>query len=326
MKKSKLIIAAKIVIFLFLFLSILGVLNRILMIHDGYDKYIDFHKENEPYDILFFGSSRVLDGIQPVQLYEDFGIRSYNMAQHGESLAVNYWQLKAALEENVPQLVIMDISLFYGGPGDIENDEQARAYLHKQLDHMPLGITKLSAIKEMVPSSLYPEYVLPFILYHSSWDEVNLNSVFRKGDGNLGAEIRTNVMPQERIMWTEEETADAFSPENVHLGEIIDLCREKGVDLLFICMPCNENAVVFKTLNCFEEYFKLNNVRYDNIEKNETFLDYSSDFADTSHLNDKGAAKLTNYIGEYFMTNYSPNAVTEKTRDRWNEKYINSTE
>ena len=43
-------------------------------------KYDRFYSEKEDFDVLFFGSSRVLDGVAPMQLWKDYGIRSYNMA------------------------------------------------------------------------------------------------------------------------------------------------------------------------------------------------------------------------------------------------------
>lgn len=315
-KKS--VIFIKLTVFSILLFILLLYANKILMLKDGTSKYSLFYEENTPFDILFFGSSRVLDAFQPMELWDEYGIKSYNMAQHSEGLARDYWQLKNALEHNTPRLVVMDVSMFYGTYMVSEDDQESRAYLHKQIDHMPMSITKLAAVNDMVPKSICAEYIFPFILYHSRWNQISRSDFISSGDIRLGAEVRSNIMSQEKIPWTDESLAEVFIPESVKLEDILQLCAEKNVAILFICMPCNENAAVFSTLNHFEKYFSEKNVRYLNIAKTEDFLDYNLDFSDESHVNVAGSIKISNYIGEYFAKNFGVKNNDEKTEKRWN--------
>lgn len=320
-KGSKAITIIKIIVFVLVLSILLSVANSVLMKKDNINKYQSFYDEKDPYDILFFGSSRVLDAFQPMELWEDFGIRSHNMAQHAEGLAMNYWQLMNALEVNKPQLVVMDISMFYSEGVDI-TDESSRAYFHKQIDHMPLSITKIKTIRANVPKELYGEYIFPFVLYHSRWNFVNWSDFKKSKDVRMGAEVRTNIMAQERNPWDNDSLAEVFIPENVNLDKIVELCKQQNVDLLFICMPCNENYSVNPTLNCFEKYFDDNGVNYINISRDEDFMNYDCDFADTSHVNVAGSHKLTTYIGEFFEANYKNVVVNESVKNEWNEALV----
>ena len=309
----------KLIIFLILFMGILFVANKVLILKDGIIKYERFYDEDSQFDILFFGSSRVLDAFQPMELWDEYGIRSYNMAQHGEGLARDYWQLKNALEYNVPRLVVMDVSLFYGEYTVSEEDQEGRAYLHKQIDHIPMSITKYETIKELTPRSLNAEYIFPFVLYHSRWNQVGISDFLHVTDARLGAEVRTHIMPQDRILWTDDSLSEVFMPESINLDKIISLCKDKNVPLLFICMPCNENAGVFPTLNNFDAYFVENGVCYLNISKEEDFLNYMVDFSDESHVNVAGSLKLTNYIGSYFSKHFGIGITDKATATRWND-------
>lgn len=38
-----------------------------------------FFEEEEDFDILFFGSSRVINSIYPMEIWRDFGLTSYNL-------------------------------------------------------------------------------------------------------------------------------------------------------------------------------------------------------------------------------------------------------
>lgn len=134
----------------------------------------------------------------------------------------------------------------------------------------------------------------------------------------MGAEVRTNIMPQEKIPWDNAELSEAFSPESINLDKIINLCKEKNIPILFICMPCNVNAGVFASLNHFDGYMEENDIPYLNIAKDENFLNYRVDFSDESHVNVAGGLKLTDYIGAYFVENFSVCKYDKETEDRWN--------
>ena len=72
------------------------------------NKFSDFYEQEENYDVLFIGSSHVLNGVFPMELWKDYGIVSYNLSGHGSRGAVNYWILKNALEYTTPKLVVID--------------------------------------------------------------------------------------------------------------------------------------------------------------------------------------------------------------------------
>ena len=72
------------------------------------NKFSEFYEQEEDYDVLFLGSSHVLNSVFPMELWNDYGIVSYNLAGYGSRSASNYWVLKNALEYTTPKLVVVD--------------------------------------------------------------------------------------------------------------------------------------------------------------------------------------------------------------------------
>ena len=61
--------------------------SRTLRMNDGYYKNTPFLQDDREYDVLFFGTSHVVNSVFPMQLWRDYGITSYNLAIHGGSIA-----------------------------------------------------------------------------------------------------------------------------------------------------------------------------------------------------------------------------------------------
>ena len=71
-------------------------------------KYEDFYAQEEDFDVLFLGTSHVINAVYPMELWEDYGIVSYNMAGHGNKMPTTYWVFENALLETTPKLVVID--------------------------------------------------------------------------------------------------------------------------------------------------------------------------------------------------------------------------
>ena len=320
-KKEAPKILVKVACFVLITVISLVLCNRIFMYKDGVDKFKDFYSEKQQFDILFFGSSRVLEGIQPMELWEDYGIRSYNMAQHAESLGRDYWQLKNALNTHVPRLVVMDISAFFGLYGIDSADSNQVGGLHKQLDHIPLSVTKLQTIWELCPSGTRAEFIFPFIKYHSRWNELSTYDLTYRNYRNCrkGADVNYAYARLERPTWDDSVAEETFPFEYTKIPEIVDICKEYGTSVLFINVPnvfAEENMPM---LGYISNYLESNDIPYINYQKDEDFLDYRLDFGDESHLNVAGSLKLTRAIGRYFADNYGVGETDPKVADEWNE-------
>lgn len=77
-------------------------------------KYSDFFKQDEDFDVLFMGSSHVINAVYPMELWDDYGIVSYNFGGHANQMPTTYWVMENALEYTNPKVVVIDCCLLAG--------------------------------------------------------------------------------------------------------------------------------------------------------------------------------------------------------------------
>ena len=104
----------------FLFLCILVIMvygiNRTLTPKYRYscanpltETYRGFYRmKKDTVDVLFLGSSQTAAGFNPQNLYDSFGIRSYNLGSNHQSLWASYYWLREALGRQSPKVVVLD--------------------------------------------------------------------------------------------------------------------------------------------------------------------------------------------------------------------------
>ena len=101
--------AAKIFLFFIIVIMLIGIAARITQRKESLKKYGDFIELADQVDVLFLGSSHVLNGINPIQLYTEYGITSYNMGKPGGMVTESYWMLMNALDYCTPKCVVVDL-------------------------------------------------------------------------------------------------------------------------------------------------------------------------------------------------------------------------
>lgn len=108
--KRKFLLLTKTVAFLLILLFCFMAVALVVERKSSYIKnemYIQ-EAEKEHVDVFFLGSSHVINGINPVQLYDEQGITAYNLGGYGSVLLSSYWQFRLALERRIPDLVVID--------------------------------------------------------------------------------------------------------------------------------------------------------------------------------------------------------------------------
>lgn len=288
----------------------------------NYLKYQQFYEEKENFDVLFFGSSRILDAVYPMELWSEYGLTSYNMAQHAERLSISYWQMKNAFAYNKPKVAVVDLSIITAGK-ITDTDTESKSYLHKSLDHMPFSILKYNAIKDLTEGVDVWEYLFPYAMYHHRWTQL-AHVDFYTEDYPLrkGAESRVRIEKLSNPDWSSDEVAPQLDIEAIYLDKIVALCKEQGVELIFTMMPSvhvTTSPDFCALVNAMEKFAETEGVRFLNFAKNDDFLNYELDFSDASHLNPSGGKKLTKLLGQQLIENYTFSQKSDSTIAKWSE-------
>lgn len=315
-------------VFLFLLTWVIAKIAEVVERKDSYAKYMDFYGEEEAFDVLFFGTSHLISGVFPMELWNDYGIVSYNMANHAETLAETYWVLKNTLDYKTPRLVVIDlykIPLNEKISRNEESGELLKEYLHDYMDSVPLSWTKLQAIRDLLPADEWMEFLFDFSMYHGRWSSLGQGDFEQLRTLEKGAEARTEIVSAEapervdREQRTEEDTVG-----KQYLRRMIELCQEKNIEVLLTYIPyggITEEQCMWANsgYTIAEDY----GIPYENLLEVEGLINYTVDCSDSdSHLNVSGGRKVTEYLGRYIREHYQlADHRDEEAYKRWFEDY-----
>ncbi len=312
----------RVVIFSAVLCVILHCINKILTPKYLYEDtwpttatYTEFYKlEDNSVDVFFLGSSNAAAGFIPQELYNNYGITSYNLGCEQQSMLVSYYWLKEALRTQSPQVIILDcLMLFpFGDMGVLNSSEECT---RKALDYMRLGRTKREAVNAIcgLDETLSDEsFYFTNIRYHTRWKELSVKDfsigkiaesgqlkgyapLFGKGNNETWCPFEDKG---------EMEGCHEMNPVmREYFCKIAELCRQQGITLIMVKTPTTD-----------EHIGKYNGLKLIAQEQGLVFLDfneekmyeqlefvYSLDMNDDAHCNISGAAKLTNFMGEYLV-------------------------
>lgn len=265
-------------------------------------KYDDFFKCADSVDVLFLGSSHMINAVFPDKLWEDYGITSYNLANHGEQLPTSYEVLKNALDYSTPQVIVVDM-FTVSQMGTYYN----KSFSHVSLDAFPLTGTKLKSINNLFEGTeLKCEFISNFCLYHSRWDEYLSLSPEYTPSVLKGAEMRVNVESSVGAL-TESDAVDETMTDGIDtILKLKELCDRKGIELICVNIPYSGFEERDALTNYAADVMKDAGITYLDFrsENSKLQLDPKTDFYDTQHVNPLGGRKVTEYLGRYLTENY----------------------
>ncbi len=303
--------------------------SKVLENKTGKNEYGFLVENGKDIDVLFVGSSHMWDAIFPMELWNEYGISSYNAGYSSNRMPINYWIIRNSLQFCKPKLVVIDIYSY------TEDFIAGTSYtLHTAFDGYPLSVEKIRAVMDLDETAQGKtdkiDMLFDFCTYHSRWNELESSDFSHYYNNSRGANWPIGVceddLPLTNIDVSGMKYCDTIGMR--YLEKTVEYLQNMGIDvmLVFIPQPCTEEA---------QEYYNYMNVFCD--EKNITFIDLSkeniinpktdymnfmpsddrirsavvnNEYKETSiydnnaHLNVSGAYKITKFIGEYIVENY----------------------
>lgn len=323
---------ARILIFVVLLGLIFSGLDPLMTHKDSLLMVKPFLDTAQEYDVLFFGDSMVRAGIYPLELYNKYGIASYNLSSRNCRIPMGYWRMMNVLDYMTPKLIafsIMDLEW-----PELTYDKGER--LHDALDTFPLTLTKAKGILELtdqegvdrngVPfSEIRSELFFPLRKYHSRWNSLtqeDFSPVYNKQKGAepivhvSDPDIKAALMP-----------VDDCAPEEgygfVYLRKIIEECQRREIPLLLYVPPHPIRPLAHRTTHTAAKIAAEYGVPMINFTDMDRVIDHYTDCGDPGgHLNTSGAYKLTDYMGQYLTDHYDlPDRREDSNYAHWDEQW-----
>lgn len=287
------------------------------------EKYHDFFEQEADFDVLFMGSSHVLNAVFPMELWHDYGIISYNFGGHSSMIPTSYWTMENALEQTDPKLIVIDCYLL---GSDIKSSDSSYSYVHQTFDAFPFSLTKIKTAYDLVNDekgiqaraeyarqnnqpegepATYLGLLWDFSVYHVRWNALSQNDFAPARNREKGAESRIAVaVPNEYPSVPADAVMENTSVGIEYLERIIEECRSRGIAVLLTWLPHPADEGNQMSAHRVAQIAKQYDVNYINFLETDV-VNYATDCNDPhSHLNPSGARKVTDYLGQYITEHY----------------------
>lgn len=254
-------------------------------------------EEENTIDLMILGDSESYTSISPMMLWKESGITSYIGGLSGQQIQETYYMLKQALQTQKPRLVMLETHVLF------QDNKGVNAY-----------------------RSLMEEgamYHLSVFRYHDIWKHL-LKDYSDDKQFFKGFKIRENIASYDGGAYMQETSVKKKMTGFVkdYLEQIIDLCKENEIPMLFYSAPSPVNYN-YQKHNTLVEYTENAGIPYIdfNMLTSEIGIDWSKDTLDHGdHLNIYGAKKVTEYMKNYLEENYElPDHRGQQKYKEWND-------
>lgn len=308
------------VVFLVMTLAALGMVQEILkakFVQDSTAIVDGFYEEKRnDIEVLFLGSSNCFCTIDPLVLYEEYGIAAYVFASSSQSMDISMLYLKEALKRQKPKVVALEVN-YIPGQNTASLGEDSILW---GLTDMPLTMDKLRCLYQLLGKvdEEYLSYVFPVLRYHERWKEIsrqdyvyvtqdktNWNKGYMRTGQILGEPVDLSAYEQEGSAWLDERAVACMK-------EMAAICEKEGITLLLFKSPKADWYRYFSAeIEALAKEQGLEFVDY-NAMVQELGLDVALDFRDSYHLNEQGAKKVSSHMGAYLKEHFE---LTDRRAD-----------
>lgn len=249
-------------------------------------------------DVLVVGDSESYTFFSPMKLWKERGIPSYVCGQSGQKIQETYYMIKTAFETQKPKLVILETNVIF------------RAQ------------TGMAGLREAVVEM--GNYYFPIFRFHDIWKPLFMGTQYVE-ESYKGFVIRDGVHPYKggSYMVRTREREEISGLVLDYMERIIDLCQERGAELLLASAPSPVNYN-YKKHNALKDFAATHKLEYLdlNLKTKELGIEWAEDTLDAGdHLNLSGAHKATKYLGEYLKIHYGlPDHRGSGAYQKWEEE------
>ena len=319
------------IIFMSILIASLYYINKVLVTKDTAENsnwpctssYHQFYKmEKDSIDVLFLGSSVAVNAFSPQEIYNTYGIRSYNLGSTQQSIILSYFWLEEALRFQSPKAVVLDTRFLFDRDFNLPLNV-SEGLVRKCMDPMQWSEVKCNAVKEICELDSSQEeisYYLTNVRFHTRWEELEeqdfVPEEYEKSElkgyyplyvyggksyntFNPGKDTKTKA-PFQKNMAT-------------YLDRMVTLCKEHDIKLILVSLP--GNAMNDKINNALTGYSKDKGIEFYNMCETKTYEKIGAKLPKENtlaHANLWGSIKLSNFIGGELKEKYGVPSVQDE--------------
>jgi len=272
-----------------------------------------YDEQPQSIDVLCLGSSGLLSGVSPLEMYHQYGFTAYNRASKGQKPFLSLALLRETLEKHDLKAVVIDVLSLTSIVGD-QAQEHAEAQFREAVDYMPWSKYRIQAIQEAQKNGYdvsLLDFAFPLSAYHDRWEEIAEDDFTYRTwpayrlKGQYADMATKSYTFEAGYMQDPEESDETFFFIEEYLPyweQICAVCREKGIDLVLVKMPSRNWSAYCHQLT--EDFAAESGVAFIDFCMSDVQLqmefDPTTDFRDSGqHANVTGSRKISDYLGAY---------------------------
>ena len=295
-----------------------------------------YEMDRNSIDVLFFGSSYCVNGFSPMEIYNSYGIRSFNLGSEQQSVFLSYYWLKESLRFQHPSVVILE-GRFLRTHHKENAINTVEGLIRKCLDPMKWSNIKLEAVTDLCridETQNVESWFLTNIRFHDRWKslaeidftvdaELTHSQLMGWAPGNGGnLESFTPFAP------SDEDQTYILDPLMVeYCIKMANFCKENGIQFVIVDVPADTNAKINYSV---AKLAKENDIDYIEMSEESTWTDLDISLPienPVGHGNIWGNIKTSRYIGKVLSERYGVPAVVDnqyETKKKFYEHIKNS--
>ena len=293
--------------------------------NDGVDI---LYNESDDIDVMFFGSSHAFANINPVTLWDEYGIAATCVSSGEEPIPYLYYSLKETLKERKPQVAVVEV--YMAAVEDEYFDNRMYDFYLTTFTNFNPSIDKINIVRQFCGYKNFSkeeqfEAGLSFPGYHKRYSSLTKDD-FETTYDTRGFEFVWEVSDQSSAQHfstgTVQNTQELSEWGNEYIRKIVELCEKEDVELVFLVTPyCmfEEHAERLKSVKSIADEREIPFVDM-NDYIDEVGLDYSEDLVDWGHVNYSGSSKVSHWLGKYLIENYE---ITDRRQCRGYDSWRN---
>lgn len=302
--------AVKVLAFLLVLALCYGLMDQVLKIKT--DDMVSMVKLRQlppdTVDVLFVGSSHIGMNIDNQQIYDEFGISSFDLWVGMQPLWNSYYYLKEALRYQKPKVVMVDVFL-----AGTSAEYSLNTVAMKNIQYLSMGVDKLKAALDSFPAwqdAVEAVWGMPF--YHERYDELvqdDWNLQYGKDELSLSAprQVEGVTTALKMLDYRSITNVTPLTEKNErYLRKLIALCKQENIPLVLLASPFEATEEEASRFNTVAQIAEEEGIPFLNFLKtyDEEGIDAASDFYDRGHLNNDGIAKFSHILGQYLADHY----------------------
>ena len=259
-------------------------------------------------DVLLVGSSHIGMNIDNQQIYDEFGIPSFDLWVGMQPLWNSYYYLKEALRYQKPKVVMVDVFL-----AGTSAEYSLNTVAMKNIQYLSMGVDKLKAALDSFPAwqdAVEAVWGMPF--YHERYDELvqdDWNLQYGKDELSLSAprQVEGVTTALKMLDYRSITNVTPLTEKNErYLRKLIALCKQENIPLVLLASPFEATEEEASRFNTVAQIAAEEGIPFLNFLKtyDEEGIDAASDFYDRGHLNNDGIAKFSHILGQYLADHY----------------------